>query len=287
MLGEEYGPYTTSIGEIQAKRTSTDPSMAMLMVRLLRQTGVQEGNAIAIGASGSFPALLIASLSAAKVLGLRPLVAASVGASQWGANAEGYTMIELLDWLQFSPVSGFEVIGLTIGGDGDSGQNYEPEFRARIASKIKTSGLPFWSSSRVRDSVRERMERFAVAGKDRHLGCYVNIGGNEANMGTGMDVLSLKPGISSPDWVSVPRKDWGVLHEMAARGIPTIHLLYLKGLVARYALPWDPSPLTDPEILETQAKNENCMPLLASIYLAVFAAVLVLGHFFPKDNQKT
>ena len=33
---------------------------------------------------------------------------------------------------------------------------------------------------------------------------------------------------------------------MAARGVPVIHLLYVKGLADRYGLPWDPVPLPGP-----------------------------------------
>ena len=286
MIGEEYGPYTTSIGEIQAKRTSTDPSMAMLMVRLFEEVGAQEGDAVAVGASGSFPALLVATLAAARSLGLRPLVAASVGASQWGANAEDYNMIDLLGWLKSSHVSGFDVIGLTLGGEGDRGSGFDPELRDDLAQKIKDAGFPFWTSPTIRGSVRERAERFDAALGARRLACYVNIGGNVANMGVGLDVLALRPGITSPDWRNVPRKDWGVLHEMAARGIPTIHLLYMKGLVTRYALPWDPSPLTDPEGLETQTQDHgDILPYAAIAYLILFLAVLAIGRISKKKGR--
>jgi len=38
----------------------------------------------------------------------------------------------------------------------------------------------------------------------------------------------------------------GVIFEMAERGVPVVHLLYIRGLVERYGLSWDPVPLPDP-----------------------------------------
>ncbi len=66
LIGLETSPITTTLGNLEAKRTTTNPDFAALLVRLLAEAGVKRGETIAVGASGSFPALIVAALSAAK-----------------------------------------------------------------------------------------------------------------------------------------------------------------------------------------------------------------------------
>ena len=65
LIGPEWSDLTTTLGDPEAKRTTINPNFAGLIAELLIQAGVKQGDTIAIGSSASFPALLIASLSAA------------------------------------------------------------------------------------------------------------------------------------------------------------------------------------------------------------------------------
>ena len=65
MIGIRYTGMTTTLGVLEAKRTSTHPDFAALAVDLLQQCGAQNGDRIAVNLSGSFPALAISVLSAA------------------------------------------------------------------------------------------------------------------------------------------------------------------------------------------------------------------------------
>ncbi|TFH36998.1 MAG: poly-gamma-glutamate system protein, partial [Bacteroidia bacterium] len=68
LVGGEMTGITTTLGHLEAKRTTLDPRFASLVVELLTQAGVKRGDTIAIGSSGSFPALMIASLAAAEAM---------------------------------------------------------------------------------------------------------------------------------------------------------------------------------------------------------------------------
>ena len=96
LIGLGSSPITTSLGNLEAKRTTTNPDFAALVVMLLDQAGVRRGDAVAVGASGSFPALTVAALCAAESLGARALVIGSLGASEWGANDPRF------DWLSLT-----------------------------------------------------------------------------------------------------------------------------------------------------------------------------------------
>ncbi len=93
LIGLKNSSLTTSLGQLEAKRTTTNPDFAGLIVYLLQQAGVKEKDVVAIGASSSFPALIIGSLAAAKALRIMPLYIVSLGASQWGANDPDFTWL--------------------------------------------------------------------------------------------------------------------------------------------------------------------------------------------------
>jgi poly-gamma-glutamate system protein len=86
--------------------------------------------------------------------------------------------------------------------------------------------------------------RGADAGR---IAAFINIGGSYANLGTSELALALKPGLNTH--MEIPAKPKrGVLFEMAAEGVPCIHLLFIKGLATKYGLPWDPTPLPAPTV---------------------------------------
>ncbi len=60
-----------------------------------------------------------------------------------------------------------------------------------------------------------------------------------ANIGTSASILGVKPGVVR-QMKAVPADQQGLLHVALDQGIAVIHLLYIKGLVREYGLPWDP-----------------------------------------------
>ena len=86
LIGIPMSPVTTVLGDVSAKQTSVNPNFAAIIVELLKEAGVQEGDIVAVGVSGSFPALNICTYAACETLKVRPLVISSASASQWGAN---------------------------------------------------------------------------------------------------------------------------------------------------------------------------------------------------------
>ena len=100
-IGLENSVITTSLGHLEAKRTAANPNFAAAVVRMLKQAGVGRGDAVAVGASGSFPALAAASRfhsGSVKRAGSRPLAGRpGAGAAQPSVAAEA--MPDLLEGL--------------------------------------------------------------------------------------------------------------------------------------------------------------------------------------------
>jgi poly-gamma-glutamate system protein len=244
-IGLENSVITTSLGHLEAKRTAANPNFAAAVVRMLKQAGVGRGDAVAVGASGSFPALAAASLAAIQAVGAKPVMIVSLGASNWGANDPRFTLLDMLDCLREKGVLVARPSALAVGGENDDGSDMSAEGRELVARKIEARGLPVVREKTLAADVRRRMEIYTEGAGTASLKAFVNVGGSWANMGTDSRVLELAPGLTASPFVP-PTEKRGVIQEMAARRIPVIHLLYVKGLAERYGLPWDPVPLPEP-----------------------------------------
>lgn len=278
LIGLETSPLTTSLGNLEAKRTTVNPNFAGLVTYLLRQAGVGRGGTVAIGASSSFPGLIVASLCAVRALDLRGLLICSLGSSQWGANHPGFHCLDILSCLEGSGLVAAKPIALSLGGEGDTGQDMSPEGQALLLRLGRATGLPFLSEPDLEKNVRERLRVFQQAAGSTPLQAFINIGGGYANMGTDSEILKVEPGLAVFSGIP-PSERRGVIFEMAARRVPVIHLLYVKGLCERYGLPWDPSPLPEPgegAIFERKDVDPKDFLILAAAYLLLTAAGLVL-----------
>ncbi|HVP92070.1 MAG TPA: poly-gamma-glutamate system protein [Terriglobales bacterium] len=277
LIGLETSPITTSLGDPAAKRTTTNPDFAALVVSLLDEAGVRRGDAVAVGASSSFPALVIATLAAARAMGADPLVISSLGASEWGANDPAFTWLDMAECLSRAagPLD-VRPVALAVGGEEDVGRNMEPAGRALLIERIRASGLPFVDEAGLAANVAERVRLYAGAAGGRPLRAFVNIGGSSANIGTNAEVLKLRPGLVREVFIPPPAER-GVLQEMAARKVPVIHLLNVRGLCRRYGLPWDPRPLPPPGaagLYRRAAVRGRAAAWPSAVYVLLVAAFL-------------
>ncbi len=279
LIGLESSPITTSLGSLEAKRTSTNPNFAGLIVLLLHQSGVGRGDTVAVGASSSFPSLIIASLCAAQAMDLRALLICSLGASQWGANHPEFHWLRVLDCLERSPLAMSGPVALSLGGDGDEGLDMSPEGREFLLRAASETGLPVLSEPNLARNVAERLRLLEMAAGGAAVRAFINVGGGYANMGTDSEILRVPPGLAV--FSRIPSHEQrGMIFEMAARRLPVIHLLYIKGLCDRYGLPWDPTPLPDPgegEFYGWKEVTPQTFMILAGAYFLLIAAVLVIA----------
>ncbi|MFQ5721628.1 MAG: poly-gamma-glutamate system protein [Candidatus Aminicenantales bacterium] len=281
LIGQRMSSITTSLGSLEAKRTTTNPNFAALVVLLLKKAGVRDGDTIAVGASSSFPALIVAVLSAAKAMGLHPFLISSLGASQWGANRPEFNWLKMEECLLGQGIFKVKPIAVSLGGEGDCGQDMEPTGRLFLLKEIKQSGYFFLSQPDLEDNVGLRMALYRREAGQNKIKAFINIGGGWANLGLDPSVLKLKPGLVKKASLPPPQKR-GVIFEMVASGIPVIHLLFIKGLSLGYGLPWDPVPLPRPgegRIYRTAREREPAFIWLASLYLISILVVVAVKKF--------
>ncbi len=281
LIGLKNSSLTTSLGQIEAKRTTTNPDFAGLIVYLLYQAGVKKNDVIAIGASSSFPALIIASLAAAKAMGIKPVYIISLGASQWGANDPLFTWLDIQDCLEKKGWLPFKPVAVSLGGGRDIGSGMVTEGREFLLGQVKERGLNLIYEPDLEKNVALRLNLYEEAAKGKRIAAFINIGGGWANMGESEEILRLLPGLNIIDRSATQFR--GVVWEMGRRALPVIHLLYIKGLADKYGLPWDPKPL--PEIGKSRfyklgKVTSRLFRIFASIYLLIIFIGLLFYRFF-------
>jgi poly-gamma-glutamate system protein len=277
LIGMEQSEITTSAGRLEAKRTTTNPAFAGLVVSLLHEAGVRKGDVVAVGASSSFPALVIATLAAAEASGVEPLVISSLGASEWGGNIPRFSWLDMEDCLRRAGLIGFVPIARAVGGEEDVGRDMAAEGRDLLSARIRAETVLFLEEPDLQRNVERRLALYRTAAGDRSIKAFINIGGSWANLGTDPEILKVEPGLARRVTVP-PVSRRGVLQAMAAAGVPVIHLLNVRGLCERYGLPWDPRPLPAPG-LEPQARPDpfRSRAGIALTGLYILAVVLLLA----------
>jgi poly-gamma-glutamate system protein len=284
LIGVEYTDITTTLGSLVAKRTSTNPAFAAVVVDMLDRAGVRPGDRVAVCLSGSFPALNIAVLSAARVLDLHPVIISSEGASMYGANHPDMTWLDMERVLAETGLLPYRSIAASLGGiagaqGGLDGTGIEAGRRA-----INRNSIPLLEeegSSTLTADVQKRLSLFDQALGRRRPTAFINVGGSLTSLGDGPEGHRLPAGLL----IKVPavrNPERGIIFRMGDRGVPVIHLLKIKSIAAQYGIPIDPIPLPAGPPGKTLRTGRYSVPLAA----AGLALLIVLLPFLRKADLR-
>jgi poly-gamma-glutamate system protein len=274
MIGSALTPVTSNTGYLSAKRASINPNFAAVVIKLLKQAGLEKGDLIAVGASGSFPALNVAAFAAVQTLGLEPIVISSTSASEWGANDVSFMWIDMERVLVEHQLFGFRSIAASLGGMDDRGFGMSKEGRSLLSAAIERNALSKIEPKTVVESIERRMEIYREKAGDRPIKAYLNVGGGTASVGTQIGKKQFKPGLNLEPPRGAGLMD-SVMLRFSERGIPVIHFTSIGQLARRHGL----RPNSDGSIPpvgegEIYAKAEYNRWLALGGIIAVLAAML-------------
>ena len=241
MIGLEYSYITTTIGNLEAKRTATNPNMAAVVVDMFSELGLQPGDRVAINCSGSFPALNIAVMCAVEVMELEPYLISSFGASTHGANDPELTWLDMEHHLIEEGLLHHPSDLFSIGGMEDLGKEMPEELVSTIVSRLLGYGYRQFYHEDLLENIRQRYRIYREQGDVK---CFINVGGNDASFGDSSVMIHTDGGILTE--LSEKDNSTGLVQLFLKDGIPVIHLLNMKSLATEYGLPIDPVPLPEP-----------------------------------------
>lgn len=230
LIGEEFTPITTTLGDITDKTRSLDSRFADIISGFFSQLDLVEGDYVAIGASGSFPGLLLAVLAACDSMGLRPLVICSLGSSMYGANRRGTTIVDVMRKLYPPSRLPSVLLGYSLGGGRDRGEGaLFPQWEGALMEEARRLGGNLIFEPDLGQSVSRRMELYDGAAEDGGVRCFVGVGGAAVTFGSGERAAIFPNGLTTEPFEEMPEE--GLLSGFLRRGVPVIHLLCVRLLL--------------------------------------------------------
>ncbi|MBN2194528.1 MAG: poly-gamma-glutamate system protein [Polyangiaceae bacterium] len=235
MIGVAMSRVTSNSGVLTAKQLSINPNFAALLVHYLRQVDVQPGDLVAVGASGSFPALNVATFAAIDAMGLEAIVITSSSASQFGANDPELTWLDMERVLVEARIFHVRSIAASLGGIDDVGIGLSDEGRDLLRAAIARNHIAPLSSGSLAASIDARMLTYERAARGRPIRAYVNVGGGSASVGTHVGKKLFRPGLNRYPPLGAAQVD-SVMLRFGERGVPVVHLTNIEGLARKHGL---------------------------------------------------
>ena len=244
MIGEYLTPTTSVTGHLESKQTSVNPNFAGAIVDMLEKAGVKEGDVVAVGCSGSFPALNLCTFCALETLKAKPVIIASTGASQFGANRPDLLWIDMERLLYDKGLISFHSVAASLGGYEDQAQGMTEEGRQLLKDGIERNNLPLLKDEEFSDSVASRLAIYEEHAEGKPIKAYINVGGGTVSVGRSVGKKLYEPGlnlIATPEAMEID----SVMTRFAKQGTPLVHLVEIMQLAEAYHLP--PAPLETPK----------------------------------------
>ncbi len=271
LIGLRMTEVTSDAGDLEAKQTAVNPNFAAVVVALLKELRLKPGDPIAVGLTGSFPALNIGVYAAIQTLRLNPVIISSLASSQWGANEPDFLWPDMEHVLYENHVFSFRSVAASMGGKGDQAKEMPEAGRALLKAAIEKNGLTFIQWDRIHENVDHRMMIYHKAGAPR---AFINVGGGVISVGKRAYKKRLKPGLILEGPIAAEKAN-SVLYRFLEEHVPVIHLENVKDVARQYGLTIHPQKM--PPIGEGKIYySTEYSPLLAAVVLVIILALLYI-----------
>jgi poly-gamma-glutamate system protein len=274
LIGVLSTPITSTTVDIDSKQTSINPNWAAMIVSMLKEAKVKKGSTVAVSLTGSFPAMNLAVLSAAKTLSLRLIIITSLSSSTWGANIPGFTWLDMEHLLYEKKFSPYKSVAASLGGVQDNALGMSEQGKRILRDTILKYSITLLEYDELKKSMNARMEIYYDRAGDSQIAAYINVGGGTVAIGSFIGKRRYKPGLNLKPSQKAMRVD-SVMSRFARNRVPIININYLKTLAQNHSFPVAPKKITkigEGEIYNRLEYNKK----LAAVVLVVIAVLLYL-----------
>ena len=289
LVGSPFSLITTDEGDLDSKLTTLDPNFSAVMVELMYQLGLKDGDTIAVLMTGSMPGANIAVLTACKALGVIPITITSVGASQWGANLVDFTWLDMESILFENGLISSRSIAASIGGRNDMGRLLSPSGRNLIMENINKHDLPLIRKERLADNIEHRMDLYSSIQSINKYDAIVNVGGGVASLGTSFNLRLLPPGVVRRNILQDivrPGGIEGAFSKFLKFDVPGLHILNIRPLTQEFKMPFAPIPVPKIGVGSLYAIEKYNIWVAGVCLIVVSSSVLAVGiHSKRKIRQ--
>ncbi|OHD72038.1 MAG: hypothetical protein A2W19_03605 [Spirochaetes bacterium RBG_16_49_21] len=236
LIGVLSSPITSTTVDIDSKLISLNPNWAAVIVSMLKEAKVRNGSTVAVSFTGSFPAMNLAVLSAAKAMNLRLIIITSVAASTWGANIPNFTWLDMEHVLNEKQFCTYRTAAASLGGVRDNALGMSEPGKRILRETILKYKIILLEFDDMKKNVDERMAIYREWAKETQIGAYINVGGGTVAIGSFIGKMRYKAGLN----IRAPRRALRVDSVMSRFGrdqIPILNFNYIKTLAKNYSFP--------------------------------------------------
>jgi len=285
VLGERYTVITTTLGILEAKRTSINPNFSAVVIDMFKEAGIKKGDEVGVLFSGSFPALNIATMAAIEVFELKPIIMASIGSSSYGANIPEFTYYDMAGYLCDQEIFTNEIDYVSLGGANDLALEFPEEVTNSILDRINSKGTKLIYEEDYSKNIKLRTEY--IYEKCPNIKLLINVGGNLVSMGKDESSFIYENGLIKPNYIVKQNNNSeqvGLLENFLEDKIPVIQLLNIKSLSFKYGIPYDPTVI--PVIGEGNIYNEINYNITIPILALSLSGLLLVFYFLYNKKYK-
>jgi poly-gamma-glutamate system protein len=274
LIGVLSTPITSTTVDIDSKQTSINPNWAAVIVSMLKEAKVKNGSTVAVSLTGSFPAMNLAVLSAAKTLDLRLIIITSLSSSTWGANIPNFTWLDMEHLLYEKKFSRYKSVAASLGGVQDNALGMSEQGKNILRNTILKYGITLLEYDDLKKSMNARMEIYYDQAGNAQIAAYINVGGGTVAIGSFIGKRRYKPGLNLKPSQNAMRVD-SVMSRFARNKVPILNINYLKTLAQNQRFPVAPKKIQ--KIGEGEIYNRlEYNKILASVVLVFMVVLLYL-----------
>ena len=281
LIGIRLSSITTDRGLLSEKRAALNPNLAAIFVEELSKLKLMPGDYIAVGITGSNPAVNIALYSALQVMELNPKIIVALSSASYGANRPELTWLDIERILKEKGLFKFNSSYASLGGKEDLAIGLSDNGILALREAMSRNNVPLLIGSDLADNIDIRMaayEELLPAGE--RYKAFVNIGTGIANVGSEPNANLIPEGINR-SLAEHNYENEGVIIKMAKNNVPVLHFRRILRWAKRYNLPtsFDTMPkVGEGKMFSSLIHNQTVNIICLAILLIAIVVVIIFDR---------
>ncbi len=285
LIGTRVSPITTSRGFISEKQSTLNPNLAAMFVQELRKARLSEGDHVAVGITGSNPAVNLALYAAMSTLKLNPSIITAVSSASYGANNEELTWLDIESILKDRGMLEFTSSYATLGGYDDLAIGLSDRGVQMLRNAMQRNSVPLLIGASLNDNVELRYQAYQELIPDgKRYRLFINIGMGLGNVGSQVNARLIPEGLNT----KIAERQYdpeGVMMLMAKKNVNVLHFSRVMRWIREYDLPTQ--PMIMPTIGEGRMFSYRIHNTLVSlICLLILTAAIVVVIIFDRHDRR-
>lgn len=281
LIGNARTTITTDRGLLSSKQAALNPNLAAVFIEEFHKADLEPGDHIAVGTTGSNPAVNLALYAAIKVMKLNPTIIVALSSASYGANREEYTWLDMEAILKDRGMIDFGCDYASLGGKDDLGIGLSDTGISALLDAMARNGVDPLLGSTLEENVRAREIAYdQLLPEDKRYKLFVNIGGGLANVGSEPNANQILEGFNK----KLAEEEFnpeGIMMVMAKKNVPVFSVQHVQRWIRDYNLESGTGEMAEPGIgpaFSQKKHNVTIAGICLALLVAAIIAVIILDR---------